>query len=227
VLGIAGAVVGCWLAANAAAADPLLYEVRGNEIVFTNAPSRSDARPVPGIAYPKAGGKPRARTRAPLPRTLYDPFIEEVARENGIAPELIKAVAHVESGFNPHAISPKGAQGLMQLMPRTAKSYGVQDPYDPLQNLRAGAAHLRSLLDQFDGNVSLALAAYNAGAGAVIRHDGIPRFRETQDYVRKVHERMGRSEAVLPAVGRQGLEASPVPDVHMETLADGTLRLSN
>jgi hypothetical protein len=161
-------------------ADDLLYYVEGGEVVFTNLP-QSGTKPVPGMRKSWS-----VHAGQPLPSTRYDPFIERVATEMSIDPALIKAVALVESGFNPRAVSPKGAQGLMQLMPATARSYGVSDPHDPYQNLRAGAQHLRSLLDEFDGDLTLALAAYNAGSGAVRRHGGVPRYRETQDYVRKV-----------------------------------------
>ena len=124
----------------------LFYEDDGR-VVFTNTPSRSDVRPVPGLEVWRTIEFDDPR----LPVTIYDPFIENVARENGLSAALIKAVALAESGFDPHAVSPKGAQGLMQLMPETARQYGVEDAFDPLQNLRAGALHLRGLLDEFDG----------------------------------------------------------------------------
>lgn len=111
------------------------------------------------------------------------------ARRHGLDPELVLAVVGVESAFQPEAVSPKGAQGLMQLMPRTAASLGVEDALDPEQNLDGGTRHLGSLLELYDGDVERALAAYNAGEGAVARHGGIPPFRETRDYVRKVIER--------------------------------------
>ena len=161
------------------------YEEQGR-IVITDTPSREDVRPVPGIEPETAPDDGR------LPITPYDPFIERVAQEYGLSSRLIKSVALVESGFNPRAVSHKGAQGLMQLMPATARRYGVRDPLDPLQNLRAGARHLRNLLDEFGGDLTLALAAYNAGSGAVRRHGGVPNYRETRDYVRKVHDSMGR-----------------------------------
>ncbi len=112
-----------------------------------------------------------------------------VARRHGLDPELVIAVVSVESGFKPQAVSPKGAQGLMQLMPRTAESLGVVDAFDPEQNLDGGVRHLGQLLAQYDGDVERALAAYNAGEGAVQRHHGIPPYRETRAYVKKVLER--------------------------------------
>ena len=96
------------------------------------------------------------------------------------------AVVGVESGFRPEAVSPKGAQGLMQLMPGTSRELGVADPLDPEQNLDGGVRHLGALLTLYDGDLTRALAAYNAGQGAVARHDGVPPYRETQAYVKKV-----------------------------------------
>jgi len=111
------------------------------------------------------------------------------ARRHGLDPELVIAVVSVESGFRPEAVSPKGAQGLMQLMPKTAESLGVADAFDPEQNLDGGVRHLGELLALYDGDVERALAAYNAGEGAVHRHHGVPPYRETRAYVRKVLER--------------------------------------
>jgi soluble lytic murein transglycosylase-like protein len=109
------------------------------------------------------------------------------ARRYRLAPGLIHAVIRAESSYNPAATSPAGAQGLMQLMPGTAARYGVADSFDPVENVRGGAAYLRDLLDMFDQDLRLALAGYNAGEGAVLKHGRqIPPYAETQDYVRKV-----------------------------------------
>ena len=116
----------------------------------------------------------------------YDDIILSAAAEFKLAPELVKAVVLVESGMNPRATSPRGAQGLMQLMPPTARELGVTDSYAPLANVRGGAKYLRQMLDQFRGDRELALAAYNAGPGNVRKYDGIPPFEETQYYVTKV-----------------------------------------
>jgi soluble lytic murein transglycosylase-like protein len=110
----------------------------------------------------------------------------EVARRHGLDAELVLAVVAVESGFRPEAVSAKGARGLMQLMPETAAALGVEDPLDPEANLDGGARHLASLLALYDGELPLALAAYNAGAGAVSRHGGVPPYRETRAYVKRV-----------------------------------------
>jgi soluble lytic murein transglycosylase-like protein len=116
------------------------------------------------------------------------------ARKHGLDPELVLAVVGVESAFRPDAVSPKGAQGLMQLMPGTADSLGVEDAFDPGQNLDGGVRHLGSLLTLYEGDLSRALAAYNAGEGAVARHGGIPPFRETREYVKRVLERYRRAK---------------------------------
>jgi soluble lytic murein transglycosylase-like protein len=108
------------------------------------------------------------------------------ARRHGLDPALVLAVVAVESGFRPEAVSPKGAEGLMQLMPATAGSLGVRDALDPEQNLDAGVRHLGSLLTLYGGDLALALAAYNAGEGAVARHGGIPPYKETRAYVKRV-----------------------------------------
>lgn len=113
----------------------------------------------------------------------------EAALRHGLPPELVLAVVAVESGFRPDAVSPKGAQGLMQLMPATAGSLGVADAFDPAQNLDGGSRHLGQLLTVYDGDLTRALAAYNAGEGAVQRHGGVPPYRETRAYVKKVLQR--------------------------------------
>jgi len=116
----------------------------------------------------------------------YSKLIQKVAQNKGLDPELIQAVVEVESGYNPDAVSPKGAVGLMQLMPETGKKMGVKDPFEPLQNVEGGTLYLQQLLKKYGGRLQLALAAYNAGEKAVDRYKGIPPFPETQNYVRKV-----------------------------------------
>jgi soluble lytic murein transglycosylase-like protein len=128
----------------------------------------------------------------------YAPQIEEAASEAGIDAALVHAVITAESGYNPSALSRTGAQGLMQLMPGTAKRYAVKDAYDPKQNIRGGTLYLRDLLDMFDNDLKLAVAAYNAGENAVIRHGRkIPPYRETQAYVPKVLRLYDKYRALL------------------------------
>jgi soluble lytic murein transglycosylase-like protein len=118
---------------------------------------------------------------------IYEPFILAAASETQLEPALLRAVILVESGFNETAVSKKGAQGLMQLMPETAEHYGASDAFDPAQNILAGARYLRDLTERYDSNLQLVLAAYNAGEGAVERHGRrIPPFKETQHYVPRV-----------------------------------------
>jgi len=117
-------------------------------------------------------------------KTVYDPIIESASDRNGVPARLVKALIQVESAFQPRARSNKGAMGLMQLMPETARQYRARNPYDPAANIEAGTRHLRSLLDQFE--LPLALAAYNAGEAAVRKFGGIPPYDETQAYVSKI-----------------------------------------
>jgi len=113
-------------------------------------------------------------------------MVWQLSEEAGVNPRLVDALIIVESGYNPKAVSPKGAVGMMQLMPETSKRLRVEDPFDPEQNIRAGIQELSRLLDRYSGNVALALAAYNAGDGAVRKYGGIPPYGETRRYVRKI-----------------------------------------
>ncbi len=130
---------------------------------------------------------------APGSRESLVALVDEMAARHGVDPRLANALVQVESNYESTAVSSKGARGLMQLMPATARYYGVDDSFDPVQNLDAGLRHLRGLLDRYgEGRVSLALAAYNAGEGAVSRYRGVPPYRETQDYVRRILTLTGR-----------------------------------
>jgi len=136
------------------------------------------------------------RSTRPVPvasrrSTEYDGVIATHAARNGVRPELVRAVIQTESAFNPFARSVKGALGLMQLMPQTATELGVLNPFDPVENIRGGVVYLRRLLDHYNNNEELALAAYNAGPRAVDRYGAVPPYRETRDYVARVRGRTG------------------------------------
>jgi len=152
-----------------------------------------------------------------------DAAIDEAAARHKVDPNLVRSVIKVESNFNPNAVSRKGAMGLMQLMPATARSLNVSNPFDPQQNVDAGVRHLKQLLENYRGDVRLSLAAYNAGAGAVARNSGIPRFGETRNYVRRITE-------LYAGAGEGGTRVvfNPVHDpVRVERDARGVLFISN
>lgn len=144
---------------------------------FTNAPGRTGFRILSAFGLPK---------NVNLTTGAYADFINRVAVHQGIDPDLVKAIIRVESNFNPRALSRKGAQGLMQLMPATAADHAVSDAFDPEQNIAGGVRYLRKLMDLFRGDLRLVLAGYNAGENAVARYKGVPPYPETQQYVRKV-----------------------------------------
>ena len=182
---------GLWLAAGTATAEIYKYVDRGGNIHFTDKPRKR----VEGFELLwRSGNDPFYQSFSRIDvsglkrnRTRFTPLIEEVARRHQLRPELLHAVVRAESAYDPNALSRAGAQGLMQLMPATARRYGVDNSWDPLQNLDGGAAYLRDLLEMFDYDLQLALAAYNAGENAVKRYGNqIPPFPETRDYVRKV-----------------------------------------
>jgi soluble lytic murein transglycosylase-like protein len=138
----------------------------------------------------------------------YDDVIVEHARLNGVRPDLVRAVVQVESAFNPYARSPKGALGLMQLMPATAREFGVRNPFNAVENVRGGVQYLRRLLDRYNNNEQLALAAYNAGPGAVDRYgETVPPYRETQNYVSRIKQIAG------PPVSARGTQIYRVVEI--------------
>ena len=149
-------------------------------------------REVPGTEAATAAGAWRIEAGE------YADLIENAARNHGLDPALLTALATVESRFDPRAVSPKGAAGLLQLMPATARRFGVVDVFDASQNVDGGARYLSWLLDRFDGRSDLALAGYNAGEGAVDRHQGIPPYPETREYVSRVLRGANRLSDLAP-----------------------------
>ena len=129
------------------------------------------------------------------PYVAYDDLIDDAARLHDVNPDLIHAVIQTESAFNPLAESPAGAQGLMQLMPALQADLGVVDPFDPRENIMAGTQYLKTLLARHHGNVSLALASYNAGPTTVGRYKGVPPFKETRNYIKRIKAILAETEA--------------------------------
>lgn len=169
------------LVSGTAGADIYSYTDEQGVTHFTNLPT--DKRYKLVLKTPRRSA---AASSSAARAASFQSLVQEVARQHRLEPALLHAVIAAESAHNPRALSPKGAMGLMQLMPDTAQRYGASDPYDPAQNVKAGARYLRDLLDTFQ-NLELALAAYNAGEGAVVKHGNkIPPYRETLDYVPKV-----------------------------------------
>jgi len=187
------------LAAVSRPADAQIYswvDASGNLVVSNVAPGTNMG--IGSYELPTADtGIRTTRYVAPAKSRAFDDLIDQHASRQGVRKDLVKAVIQVESGFNPRAVSNKGAVGLMQLMPGTARQLGVVNPFDPSENVRGGVAYLRQLLDRYNGDERLALAAYNAGPGAVDSHgQTVPPYRETRDYVSRVKGIAGTGSAV-------------------------------
>lgn len=181
------------------AGDAIYYRRNPDgSLVITNVPDRRDLR----VLRPEVRSSYR-----PGSGERYRALIAQTAREHGIHPELVYAVAAVESSFDPTARSVKGAQGLMQLMPETAERFGVENPFDPADNVRGGVRFLRYLLDLFNGDVRLALAAYNAGENVVLAQGRVPPYAETRNYVSRIIKRFGPGRAPYIAP----VESEPPP----------------
>ena len=162
----------------------------------------SGVRPAPPAPQVAASTESAESESAPAEDDIdsqagMDAFIKKVAARYNVSPDVVAAVIEAESEFNPRAVSRRGAQGLMQLMPKTAAILGVDDPFNPRANIEAGVRHLRALMDRFGNNLPLVLAAYNAGELAVIKHRGVPPYRETRAYVTRILKRLDRT---TPAV---------------------------
>ncbi len=169
----------------AAEAGTFRFEDDAGNVHFTNVPSDPRYRQVRGLPAGRGAVPFTARAGGPVVG-VYVELIRTAAERHRVDRRLVEAVVTVESGGNPRAVSRKGAQGLMQLMPQRSAELGVRNPFDPRQNVDGGVRHLRELLQRFRGDVTLALAAYNAGEEAVRAYGGLPPYPETQDYVRRV-----------------------------------------
>lgn len=170
------------------------HRIEGESIVLTLSGGGEMVCPRRYVAQIRPDEVPPADAASPVaepaqPDVPFGRLIDAVAASHGVDPRLVRAVVQIESAYRPDARSPRGAMGLMQLMPETANQYALRDPYDPASNLEAGIRHLKSLLERFD--LPLALAAYNAGEDAVRRYGGVPPYRETRDYVRRILRLLG------------------------------------
>ncbi len=200
-------------------ADMYRCEGPGGELHFTNVrtpgmrcrvlvrESGGAGRSRPAGAAASSPRRPAASTGGPVDEGRYrrfDPYIAEAAQLYQLPPAFVRAVVKVESDFNPRVVSHVGAMGLMQLMPRTAQSMGVRDPFDPRQNILGGTRYLRVLANLFGGDLVLTIAAYNAGEGAVMRYRGVPPYDETRRYVRRVltHYYAFRNATASPLAAR-------------------------
>lgn len=160
------------LAGEAFAQVRIVVNAEGRKVIYNEAPAQRARR--------------YSARLVPVPDSDIQISIDRHSADQSLDPKLVQAMIQVESGFNHRARSHKGAMGLMQLMPATASQLRVSDPYDPDENVRGGTQYLRNLIDRFPGRLDLAVAAYNAGPGAVERYNGIPPYRETRDYVKRV-----------------------------------------
>jgi soluble lytic murein transglycosylase-like protein len=162
--------------------------------------------PAPTALLARSGSVPALTSER---RLQLWPTVQDAARTHGLDPALVDLVIRMESGYNTRAVSAKGARGVMQLMPATASLYGVEDIFDPFDNIRAGVRYLRDLLRRFNSDLSLALAAYNAGPEAVVRHGGVPPYEETRNYVRAILSSY-KGGGLRPLTGGFGRPTRPV-----------------
>ena len=211
--------IGIFLAPVGAAAE-IRLELRDGVLYVWNT-----ERPL-AIAAPRPAdtkmGQSVTRTTAP-----YGDVIRAAAARYGLEPELVESVVRAESNFNARAVSPKGARGLMQLMPTTAAQLGVRDVFDVRQNIEGGVRHLRYLVDHYRGNLTLALAAYNAGMDAVTRHGGVPPYEETRAYVARVLRLLQHARSSAGAQTAAPWESPAAGTLHRYEAVDGHVVYSN
>jgi soluble lytic murein transglycosylase-like protein len=201
----------CALTPSLAQAQLYSWKDSSGRLIISDTPRDSAAKvyPVAYIGSSFGVTRPVVNKRA----AQFDDLIATHASLHSLSADFVRAVIQAESAFNPMATSIKGAMGLMQLMPGTAAQYNVTNAYDPAQNIRAGVAYLKSLMTRFDNNVSLALAAYNAGPGAVVKYgNAVPPYKETRNYVAKITKNSGTTPAVRP--GSQLFQVVTMVDGH-------------
>ena len=221
---LATALIGFVLIWTGPALAEIYYRIDENGVArFTNAPTTPDYRLLQPGVLPSASR---------LTATSIDGLIEAFAAEHSIDSALIRAVIRAESNFNHRAVSRKGAQGLMQLMPATIGRLSVGDAFDPHENIGAGVRYLRQLLDQFQGDLTLTLAAYNAGENAVLRYRGVPPYQETREYVKKVlslyrRTREEPSRIRVASASSRATESPPPPALYKAHEASGAILYSN
>jgi len=210
--------------AGLAEAATFRFEDAAGTVHYTNIPADPRYRRVRGLPEDRSAIPFTAR---PVPRGPavgpYAELIRTAAERHQVDHRLVEALVTVESGGNPRAVSRKGAQGLMQLMPQRSAELGVQNPFDPRQNVEGGVRHLRDLLQRFSGDVTLALAAYNAGEEAVRAHRGVPPYPETQEYVRRIRALYDGVEGP----GRAWTAGQAPQQIYRTVSGDGTVMYTN
>ncbi len=193
---------------------------------YTDAPTKSYYRRLPAFGLPRG---------TDLTRGTYADLIDAISAEHGVDSLLVKSIIRAESNFDRRAVSRKGAKGLMQLMPDTAFRYAVRNAFDPEDNIRGGVQYLRFLHETFPSQLTLVVAAYNAGENAVLRHGGIPPYAETRAYVRRVLQHYGRGQdrlVVTPGSARKNGKVAPAsngstPEIFRQVAPDGSVRYTD
>lgn len=216
-----GVIVG---ASPAFAGSTYRFEDEQGVVHFTNVPNDPRYQFLRRDPTPDGAGGARGRPGAGGRVGAFGELIRSAASRHGVDQRLVEAVIQVESAGDPGAISPKGAQGLMQLMPERAALLGVRNAFDPAQNINGGVRHLRDLLDRFAGDVTLALAAYNAGEAAVRSHGGVPPYAETREYVRRIR---ALYDGAITLARRPVALLSPPQRVYQQVDEDGTVTFTN
>jgi soluble lytic murein transglycosylase-like protein len=193
------------------------------------AEKRVEETVVPAQVVPSAQQTAKAEDAA---SAVFPDVVAKIAAQQSLPPELIDSVIKVESNYNPYAVSPKGALGLMQLIPATARRFGVADVFNPVENIQGGARYLKYLLGIYGGDYPLALAAYNAGEGAVAKYGSVPPYKETETYVKRVAQHIQQAQKAAPPAKVKAAKPNPPPEGggdgvrHVQEIvqADGTVR---